>query len=114
MSHVEWLRARSAEAPAALVNCIAELFQAHPEWKALPRTEVFLAAGEVLLERVLAGDPKSRASALDLLAADACVTYAFEAAADAPLTVAPLAERAKRRIAAIAAKAGPAAPAAPR
>ena len=53
---------------------------------------------------MLIGGAVARANAPELLAADACVTYAFEAAADEPKTVAALAERATKGIAAIAAE----------
>ena len=53
---------------------------------------------------MLNGSAMERASALDLLAADACVTYAFEAAADEPQSIGDRAAHAKRRIAAIAAE----------
>ncbi len=81
-SHAEWLRSRLPEAPAALAMRIGELLAAHGEWDALPRAEAFIAASEELLRRVLRGNAMARACAVDLLAADACVTYAFEAAAD--------------------------------
>jgi hypothetical protein len=45
----------------------------------------------------------ARAAALDLLAADACVTWALEAAADEPGTLAQRAEDAMRRITQLAA-----------
>jgi hypothetical protein len=41
-----------------------------------------LDAATELLEQLLAQDPLERESALDLLAVDALVTYAFEAAAE--------------------------------
>ena len=104
MSHTAWLASRTPEAPADLVECVRALFTAHPEWNALHRADAFIAASEQLLRRVLGHDCPARSSALDLLAADACVTYAFEAAADEPGTIAARAELAMRRIAAIAAE----------
>jgi len=56
------------------------------------------------LRRVLEGGAVARANALDLLAADACVTWAFEAAADEPVSIAGRAELATMGIAAIAAE----------
>lgn len=61
-----------------------------------------LAAGEALLAGVLRGDCASRDTALDLLAADALVTRAFERAADAPASLPALADAAMRRIALLA------------
>lgn len=43
--------------------------------------DVFLRAAEEHLRRLLASGSTSRATAMDLLAVDALVTYAFEAAA---------------------------------
>ncbi len=98
-SHTDWLRSRLPEAPAALVVRIGELFAAHAAWDALPRAEAFIAASEELLRRVLHGNAMERACAVDLLAADACVTYAFEAASDEPASIGARAEDAMERIA---------------
>ena len=102
--HAQWLRARAPESPAALVTCITELLESHPEWESLSRADAFVNASEVLLRRVLVGNVAARASALDLLASDACVTWAFEAAADEPGTIAVRAVAAELRIAALAAE----------
>ncbi|HEY4132282.1 MAG TPA: hypothetical protein VGM50_16855 [Gemmatimonadaceae bacterium] len=59
-------------------------------------------AGEVLLRELLARPSSGRESALDLLAVDALVTYAFEAASESPATLAERADQAMRRLAAIA------------
>jgi len=98
-SHGAWLATRVPPAPAELLARVRALLDAHPEWSELPRAEALIAASEALLARVLAGEDKSRATALDLLAADACVTYAFEAAADDPASIGALAERAMHRVA---------------
>jgi hypothetical protein len=98
-----WLDARQPEAPAALKRRIAEAVAEHPEWETMPRSRALLLAGEWLLEHVLAASPKDRNAALDLLAADACVTYGFEAAADDPGEFTKLADRAMQRIAQLAA-----------
>ena len=110
MSHTAWLTSRTPAAPADLVECVRALFKEHPEWNVLHRADAFIAASEELLRRVLGHSCAARSSALDLLAADACVTYAFEAAADEPGTIAARAESAMRRIAAIAAEYEPAVP----
>ncbi len=60
-----------------------------------------LAAGEALLGAVLRGEGRDRATALDLLAADALVTRAFELAADEPGSLEELARGSMRRIAAL-------------
>ena len=106
-SHLAWLETVSREpvAPPDLTACVRVLFERHPEWNQLSRADAFIEASEALLRRVLEGGEVARADALDLLAADACVTWAFEAAADHPQTIAALAERATKGIAAIAAEA---------
>ncbi|MBM3907863.1 MAG: hypothetical protein FJ363_07280 [Gemmatimonadetes bacterium] len=102
-SLLTWLEARHPTAPTALRQRIAELIASHPEWEALSRAEAMLQAGELLMRDVLAAAPKDRVAALDLLAADACVTYAFEAAADAPSDFVARADEAMQRIARLAA-----------
>lgn len=104
MTHAEWVRTRAPEAPSALVARIDELLHQHPEWDPLARTEALVTAAEALLRRALRGDPMSRSAAVDLLAADACVTYAFEAASDEPASIGGRAEASMRRIALAAAE----------
>ena len=98
----EWLDERQPEAPPALRRRIAEVVAAHPEWEAMPRSHALLLASESLMKDVLQAAPKDRAAALGLLAADACVTYAFEAAVDEPSDLTALADRAMQRIANLA------------
>lgn len=97
-----WLDARLPNAPDALRKRIAELVAEHPEWEAIPRQHALLAASAILMKDVLAAAPKDRDAALDLLAGDACVTYAFEAAADEPDGLGALADHAMQRIAKLA------------
>jgi hypothetical protein len=80
------------------------LVDAHPEWGSLALPEALLAAGEQLLQQVLSARANRRETAVDLLAADACVTYAFEAAADRPELLVALAEQSMKRIAQLAAQ----------
>jgi hypothetical protein len=103
-SHSEWIGVRDPDAPPALIACVRDVFAAHDEWEQLSHADAFIEASEVLLRRVLEGGAVARASALDLLAADACVTWAFESAADDPRAIADRANRATRAIAAIAAE----------
>lgn len=102
MTLQSWLDARLPEAPAALRGRIAALVAEHPEWEAMPRQQACLAASEFLMREVLAAAPKDREAALSLLAGDACVTYAFEAAADEPEGLDALADQAMQRIAKLA------------
>ncbi|HEY0972120.1 MAG TPA: hypothetical protein VGE02_14225, partial [Gemmatimonadales bacterium] len=66
-----------------------------------PTPGAHLAAGEALLGAVLRGEGRDRATALDLLAADALVTRAFELAAAEPESLEDLARGSMRRIAAL-------------
>jgi hypothetical protein len=66
--------------------------------------EACLRAGEQVVESLLRDNATSRESAIDLLAADALVTYAFEAAADRPAELSSLAANAMARIAALGAR----------
>jgi hypothetical protein len=107
VNHAEWISSRDTDAPAELTSCARELLEAHPEWERLSRVDALIEASEALLRRVLEGGAQARinrANALHLLAADACVTWAFEAAADDPAGIAGRAERATIGIAAIAAE----------
>jgi len=65
--------------------------------------ESLLAAGERLVGSLLDDEATSRGSALDLLAADALVTYAFEAASERPAELSGRAGAAMARIAALGA-----------
>lgn len=60
--------------------------------------EPLIAACNTALARVLDSGAASRDSALDLLSADAFVTYAFEAAADAPESIGARCDAAMRQI----------------
>ena len=102
MTHAAWLARRVPLAPEGLQLHLQRLLGDHPEWGALALPDAMVAASQLLLARVLAADSSSRQSATDLLAADACVTYAFEAAAEDPRSIAALAERAMQRIGALA------------
>jgi hypothetical protein len=61
--------------------------------------EACLRAGERLVESLLRNNATTRESALDLLAADALVTYAFEAASTHPAALRVHAREAMLRIA---------------
>jgi hypothetical protein len=95
----EWLAARTPPPPPALRERIRQALggASAPGTESAP--DVYLDAAERLVGELLRGNSTSRESALDLLTADALVTYAFEAAGEAP---AGLAERATAAIARIA------------
>ncbi len=90
------------EAPEPLTRRVAQLLAAVDATDPVAR---HLAAAEYTVERLLRAQSTARASALDLLAADALATYAFELAADDPDGIPDLAARAMRRFAALAAEA---------
>jgi len=104
MLATDWIQARSSGAPPALVVRVMDVLRGNAQGKSVGVAESLLRAGEQLLAS--ATTPRTgeaREAALDLLAADACVTWAFEAAADEPGTLAQRAEDAMRRITALAA-----------
>ncbi len=104
LTHAEWIASRRPEAPERLVARVREVLASQPDSAALSHAEALLRAGEVLLAQVLRSDrATARDDALDLLAADACVTWAFEAAADEPATLRARAREAMERIAGVAA-----------
>ena len=75
---VTWLAARRPAAPPTLVEPMTRWLEDLP----LSLPDHLALAGRALLERVLARPESGRELALDLLAADALVTYAFEAQAE--------------------------------
>ncbi len=92
-----------AGAPQPLADRVAQLLGAvHAPGDEIER---HIAAAEQTVARLLREESTSRASALDLLAADALATYAFELAADDPDAIPALAERAMARFAAVGASA---------
>ncbi len=93
------------DAPELLARRVAQLLaDAGGDGDAVAR---HIAAAEHTVARLLRDQSTSRASALDLLAADALATYAFELAADDPDAIPELAARAMARFAALAAAAPP-------
>jgi hypothetical protein len=104
MTAADWLASRTPPAPAELsAHLVAGAGQADAAATPAARTEALLAAGDAEFARVLASGGATRAVAINLLSADAFVTYAFEAAADEPGTLQAHAEAAMRQISARAA-----------
>jgi hypothetical protein len=99
MSPAEWLEQREPVAPAALTARLLVALGA-PRGAAAPMEDRLFAAAEVLFHRLLREGCANRAAAQDLLAADALVTYAFEAASEGqPSLLEERAAAAMRRIA---------------
>ncbi len=90
---VDWLARRRPAPPGALGAHLARSVRD----RAAPLPDHLAAEGAELLRRVVAASPAGRERALDLLAADAFVTYAFEAQAEVDvLGLEALAERVSR------------------
>jgi hypothetical protein len=106
----EWLAAREPAPPAALAGRLRELLSRDDaralDADAAEAPAVLLRAGESVLGRLLREAATTRESALDLLVADALVTYAFEAAGEVPATLDARAAQAMAQIARVAAPAG--------
>ncbi|MEO6211600.1 MAG: hypothetical protein ABIQ10_15945 [Gemmatimonadaceae bacterium] len=100
----EWLSARTPAPPPPLAARLRVLLGARLSDPSSSAHEVVLATAESLLAELIALGCAGRARALDLLAVDAMVTYAFEAASESPET---LAARATSAMAAIAKLASP-------
>jgi hypothetical protein len=99
VSLAEWIRTRSPAPPPDLLARIDAL-TANVSVSSTP-ADALLDAAESAMDAVLQSGCLTRDSALALLAVDAIVTYAFEAAADDPATLEPRTQRALQRIAAL-------------
>ena len=96
-----WLDARRPVPPAALRARIDAALALDLHADSGDTAETLLAAGERLVRSLLVEDATSRDSAIDLLAADALVTYAFEAQSERPADLSNRAATAMARIAAL-------------
>ena len=101
MRLAEWLDARTPAPPPALRGRIDSALGDELRFEASDVYETCIAAAERLVRALLAENATSRDSALHLLAADALVTYAFEAASEQPTGLAHRASAAMVRIAAL-------------
>jgi hypothetical protein len=97
----QWLGGREPAPPEALRLRLREALGADAKRDAADAAVACLAAGERLLATVLREGEASRDHALDLLAADALVTYAFEAASAQPTALPLLAAQAMARMASL-------------
>lgn len=99
MKAADWIATAQPEAPERLVTRVREVLATNPKARQAGVAEALLDAADTLLRLVLrAGDDPARERALDLLAADACVTWAFEAAADDPDTLSARARETMQRL----------------
>lgn len=97
----EWIERLVPAPPPALHRRLADLIAASASRPVREVPEACLEAGERLLDELLTSGSTCRATALDLLAVDALVTYAFQAAADDPTRLEERAAKAMARIAAL-------------
>lgn len=102
MTLARWLDARRPAPPPALRARIDTALGSGLHEDAVDPAESFLSAAERLVRALLDENATSRGSALDLLAADALVTYAFEALSERPRQLPARASEAMSRIAALA------------
>lgn len=106
MTVAEWIENRASAAPPDLVMRIRAALGNDGALGAASRSAVCLSAAERLLAEFVRDGGANRECALDLLAADALVTYAFQAASEHPDALRLQAERAMARIASLALSGG--------
>ena len=100
-----WLAAREPAPPPALAERIEAALGPLGGTDRAGAPDACLGAAERVVRRVLDAGPaaeRARETALDLLCADALVTYAFEAAAEDPARVGERAAAALARLSALA------------
>jgi hypothetical protein len=96
-----WIAAHAEQPPAALRARLDGVLGADAVDAESAVAPALLQAGQSLLAAILRSGSTQRDAALDLLTADALVTYAFEAAADEPALLDQRAAEAMRAIAAV-------------
>ncbi len=94
----EWVASRAAGVPPHLLARVNDALGPALQRPATDAPEECVAAADRVVGELLAHDRIGRDSALALLAADALVTFAFEAAADAPGQLAARAQAAMRTL----------------
>ena len=96
-----WVSAHAEQPPAALRARLDAILDGDTAEASGPVVPALLDAGRRLLATILESGSTRRDAALDLLTADALVTYAFEAAAGDPGSLDARAAAAMRAIAAV-------------
>lgn len=102
MSVRDWLADREPSPPRVLRERVEALALAVPHDPAGDTSASLLAAAEAALQRIVRRGDGDRATALDLLAVDALVTYALESAGERPEAIPELSERAMLRLSRVA------------
>jgi hypothetical protein len=98
-----WLDAVEPAPPTALAARLRDVLGATLESELASAPEQILVAAEALLLKMLSSGAATRTSAIDLLAVDALVTYAFELCSASPAHITPMSQNAMRRLAALGA-----------
>ena len=93
-----WLATRTPEPPELLLERLRDALGDSARRDVAEASDVCLAAAEAIVLRLLHDATDTRDQALDLLAADALITYAFEAASERPEELADRATRAMSRM----------------
>jgi hypothetical protein len=106
MTLQRWIDSRNPAPPPALAACMRPALDSAAAAGVRRLDEGALDAALAIADSVLRDASGARTGAIALLAADALVTYAFEAAAEHPEHLEALAESAMVRIAAAAERAG--------
>jgi hypothetical protein len=96
-----WIATRTPPAPEALARLLEARLGSRPAGDAPAVAAACVDSAAALLTELLSSGCTTREAALDLLAADALATYAFEAAGDAPERLDALAADAMARLSAI-------------
>ncbi len=107
MTIAEWLEAREPRPPDELAARLRVALGASVRRSVGDAPDVLLQAAARVLEDLVRHPCMQRDQAMDLLTADALVTYAFEAAAEAPEQLEARATAALARLAALAPEAAP-------
>ena len=107
MTVADWLEARSPAPPAQLLDRLRAALGSSLACDVADVPRAFVDAAETLLATLVRDGCMTRDRALDLLAVDALVTYAFEAATDDAEALDARARDAIRRLADLAPRASP-------
>ena len=98
MTEPDWLSRRTPPPPEELATAIRNALKARNAGDS-PSSMELLETAQLLLQKVLESECAPREAALDLLTADALVTYALEVASDDPNQLGVFAERAMTTLA---------------
>ena len=102
MSGRDWLAHRELSPPRVLRERVEALARSVPDRSDDPSESLLDAAEEALGAIARRPPADDRATALDLLAVDALITYALEAAAERPETIPDVSARAMSRLSRVA------------